>query len=63
MLAAVVPAMVPHWALGWHLVGLILLAILASSLIAQKSLETHVVAVAGALERFAGSKAAGRLFR
>jgi len=50
VLAAVVPAMVPHWALGWHLVGLILLAILASSLIAQKSLETHVVAVAGALE-------------
>jgi len=50
VLAAILPALVLHWALGWHVVGLILLAILASSLIAQKSLETHVVAVAAALE-------------
>ncbi|MCG6115621.1 MAG: adenosylcobinamide-phosphate synthase CbiB [Mesorhizobium sp.] len=50
VMAAIVPALVLHWALGWHVVGLILLAILASSLIAQKSLETHVVAVAQALE-------------
>lgn len=50
VLAAIVPALVLHWALGWHLIALLLLAILASSLIAQKSLETHVVEVAEALE-------------
>ncbi|NMG38463.1 cobalamin biosynthesis protein CobD [Chelativorans sp. ZYF759] len=50
VLAAVVPALILHWALGWHLIGLLLLAVLASSLIAQKSLEAHVAAVAAALE-------------
>jgi adenosylcobinamide-phosphate synthase len=48
--ATILPAMVLQWALGWQWAGLILLAILASSLLAQKSLEAHVAAVADALE-------------
>ena len=48
--AAIIPALILQWALGWHLLAFLLLAILASSLIAQKSLEAHVAAVASALE-------------
>ena len=48
--AAIVPALILQWALGWHLLAFLLLAILASSLLAQKSLEEHVAAVASALE-------------
>lgn len=44
--------------LGGSLVGLLILAFIAGSLIAQKSLETHVVAVAEALET--GGLPAGR---
>lgn len=44
--------------LGGSLVGLLILAFLAGSLIAQKSLEAHVAAVADALET--GGVAAGR---
>ncbi|MGY6708134.1 MAG: adenosylcobinamide-phosphate synthase CbiB [Rhizobiaceae bacterium] len=50
VLTAIVPALLLQWALGWHLLALLLLAVLASSLLAQKSLETHVAAVADALE-------------
>ena len=48
--AAILPALVLQWALGWQWLGLILLAVLSSSLLAQKSLEEHVAAVARALE-------------
>jgi adenosylcobinamide-phosphate synthase len=44
--------------LGGSLIGLLILAFIAGSLIAQKSLETHVAAVAAALET--GGLAAGR---
>ncbi len=47
---AVLPALALQLLLGWHIVGLLALAILASSLLAQKSLEEHVAAVARALE-------------
>jgi len=44
--------------LGWSLVGLLVLAFIAGSLLAQKSLEAHVAAVADALET--GGLVAGR---
>jgi adenosylcobinamide-phosphate synthase len=50
LFAAVLPALLLESALAWLPLGLIVTALLSSSLLAQKSLEDHVRAVAEALE-------------
>ncbi len=49
--AAAAPAVLLQWALARSLAGMVVLAVAASALLAQRSLHAHVLAVADALDR------------